>query len=517
MSLAIASSDRVAARSGVSVTLSFTTVSLLPVGGRITFAYPCNFFATEIVPTATSNVAGLGLTITAMSSFVVLSTSGVAIGANVPATIVFNNFKMGPGPNPGSATGVQVSTSADATPSDGVPSGIIGNFTQVNNVSLAIADKDRVSGTAGVSVTLSFVPTATIPPGGSVTLTYPSAFFESGIIPNVNGAGSSSVLGLGAVYSASGSTSLILTTSGAFINASSNFSITISGLVIGVARVNSSDSIMVSTSVDQANSIAAACGVIAPGAPAIDPKFASILEGSWSGVCSQFSAVVSSSPANVFRSQVGLQCIPVVHRYNYTVVYANTTSSSPVAVFTRGAGYTEFLSTGYSTVAATGRRNLAAAANQLVLTLDGVSGESRCAQVAISSAAVNVMLEYGSGTLGLNSVHQSCLPAPLTAPQMACADAASYSYVCTLQRQLPAPFTLPDNSPPVAAPSPYTNPTSFPTESPDSRFLPVSLSRAARAAVWAGGAQGLFVGGNFLRAGASPYTNHIAQVMILFL
>ena len=28
----------------------------------------------------------------------------------------------------------------------------------------------------------------------------------------------------------------------------------------------------------------------------------------------------SSSPANVFRSQVGLQCIPVVHRHNYTMV-----------------------------------------------------------------------------------------------------------------------------------------------------------------------------------------------------
>jgi len=247
---------------------------------------------------------------------------------------------------------------------------------------------------------------------------------------------------------------------------------------------------MVSTSVDQANSTAAACGVIAPGAPAIEPKFASILEGSWFGVCSQFAAVVSSSPANVFRSQVGLQCIPVVHRYNYTIVYANTTSSSPVAVYTRGAGYTEFLGTGYSTVASTGRRNLAAAANALVLTLDGVSGESRCAQVAISSAAVNVMLEYGSGTLGKSSVHKRYLPAPLSALQMACTDAASYAYVCTLQWRLPAPFTLPDNSPPVAAPSPYTNPISFPTESPDSRFLPVPQSRAALAAAWAGRGQG---------------------------
>jgi hypothetical protein len=339
VSLSIASADRVAARSGVSVTLSFTTVSQLPVGGRITFSYPCNFFATDVAPAfASSNVAGLVVTITSMSSYAIASTGGVVIGPSVAATIVFNNFKMGPSANQGSVTGVQVSTSADTTASDGVPSGIIGSFTQVNNVSLAIAEKDRVSGTAGVSVTLSFVPTAAIPPGGSITLTYPSGFFVSGIIPNVNGAGSSSVLGLGAVYSASGHTLLVLTTSGAFISASSTFSITISGLVIGVARVNSSDSIMVSTSVDQANSTAAACGVIAPGAPAIDPKFASILEGSWSGVCSQFAAVVSSSPANVFRSQVGLQCIPVVHRYNYTIVYANTTSSSPVAVYTRGAG-----------------------------------------------------------------------------------------------------------------------------------------------------------------------------------
>jgi hypothetical protein len=81
--------------------------------------------------------------------------------------------------------------------------------------------------------------------------------------------------------------------------------------------------------------------------------------------------------------------------------------------------------TGYSNVASTGCHNLAEAANALVLNLEGVSGESRCAQVVTSSPAVNVMLEYGSGTLGLSSVDQSCLPAPHSAPQMACTDAAS--------------------------------------------------------------------------------------------
>ncbi len=345
-------------------------------------------------------------------------------------------------------------------------------------------------------------------------MTYPSGFFVAGIIPHVNGAGSSTVPGLGAFYSATQNNSLVFFTSGAFINASSNFSITISGLVIGAARVNSSDSIMVSTSVDPANSQPAASGAISPGAPAINPQLASMLEGTWSGVCSQFAAVVSSSPADVFRSQVGLQCIPVVHRYNYTVIYANTSSDSPVVVYTRGAGYTEYVGTKYSTVAESGRRILAAAGNQFVLTLDSV-GNSRCASVSLTAFSVNSMLEYGSGTLGLSSVHQSCLPETISAPEMSCTDKASYSYVCSLQRQLPAPYTLPDQSPPAAAPSPYTNPTSFPTESPDSRFLPVLLSRAARAAVWAGGANGLFVGGNFLRAGASPYTNHIAQVVIL--
>ena len=281
------------------------------------------------------------------------------------------------------------------------------------------------------------------------------------------------------------------------------------------ASANSSDSILVSTSSDQGNSEPVASGIILPGAPAIDPQFASKLEGTWTGVCSQFAAVVSSSPADVFRSQVGLQCIPVVHRYNYTVVYANTTTSSPVVVYTRSSGFTDFLGTKYSTVSETGYRTLAAARNQFILTLDSVSGVSRCSSVAISSAAINSMVEYGSGTLGMSSVHQSCLPETLSAPQMACTDKASYSYVCSLQRQLPSPFTLPDDSPLVAAPSPYTNPSSFPTESPDSRYLPVLLSRAARAAVWAGGAQGLFVGGNFLRAGSSPYANHVAQVFTL--
>jgi hypothetical protein len=489
---------------------------LLPAGGSITLSYPTNFFSTDVVPTFVgSSVSGLVVSISGMSPHIVATTSGVAIGASVDTSITFGNFKMGPNITQGT-TGVKVSTSADTTPSECVPSGSISAFSQVSNVSLIIDDKVRVAGTAGVSATLSFVPTITIPPGGSVTLTYPSGFFASGIMPYVNGAGSSSVLGFGAVYTPTRNTSVVFYTSGASINASSKFSITISGLVIGGAIVNSSDSIMVSTSSDQADSVPVASGTIAPGAPAVNPDFVSMLEGTWSGVCSQFAAVISSSPADVFRSQVGLQCIPVVHRYNYTIVYANTSSNAPVVVYTRDAGYTEFLGTKYSTVSENGRRVLAAASNQFVLTLDGVNGASRCASVAISRASMNTMLEYGSGTLGLSSSHQSCLPETLSAPQMACADKASYSYVCSLQRQLQAPFALTDNSPPVAAPSPYTYPYSFPTESPDSRFLPVLLSRAARAAVWAGGAQGLFVGGNFLRAGSSPYTNHIAQVIIFF-
>jgi hypothetical protein len=451
--------------------------------------------------------------ITGIAPHIVAITSRVAIGASVETSIVFSNFKMGPYPSEGT-TGIQVSTSADTIPSTCVPSGILKNGTQVSNVSLIIDDKFRIAGSAGVSVTVSFVPTTTIPPGGSVTLTYPSGLFVAGIVPFVTGAGSSSVPGLGSVYSATQNTSLVLFTSGAYINASSNFCITISGLVIGAARANSSSSVMVSTSVDIANSEPVASGIILPGPPAVNPHIASLIEGTWSGVCSQFAAVVSSSPADVFRSQVGLQCIPVVHRYNYTVVYANITSGHPVVVYTRASGYTEFLGTGYSTVSETGRRILVAAGSQLILTLDDSSGSSRCASVMVSTAAINSMVEFGSGTLGLNSVHQSCLPETLSAPQMACSEKISYSYVCSLQRLLPVPFTMPDNSPPIVAPSPYTNPSSFPTESPDSRFLPVLLSRAARAAVWAGGAAGLFVGGNFLRAGASPYTNHIAQVFI---
>jgi hypothetical protein len=514
VALTIASNDLIASKGGVLATLSFRTSSGLPAGGSITLSYPTNFFSTDVVPTfVRSSVQGLVVSISGMSPRLVATTSGVAIGASDLMSITFGNFKMGPNPSQGT-TGVRVSTSADTTPSVCVPSGSISAFSQVSNVSLIIDDKVRVAGAAGVSVTLSFVPTITIPPGGSVTLTYPSGFFASGITPYVNGAGSSSVLGFGAVYTPTQNSSVVFYTSGASINASSIFTITIRGLVIGGAIVNSSDSIMVSTSSDQANSVPVASGTIAPGAPAVNPDFVSMLEGTWSGVCSQFAAVISSSPADVFRSQVGLQCIPVVHRYNYTIVYANTSSNAPVVVYTRDAGYTEFLGTKYSTVSETGRRVLAAASNQFVLTLDGVNGASRCASVAISRSSMNTMLEYGSGTLGLSSSHQSCMPETLSVPQMACADKASYSYVCSLQRQLQAPFALPDNSPPVAAPSPYTNPYSFPTESPDSRFLPVLLSRAARAAVWAGGAQSLFVGGNFLRAGSSPYTNHIAQVIL---
>jgi len=53
-------------------------------------------------------------------------------------------------------------------------------------LSFAIASSDRVAGKSSVPVTLGFTPTTPIPSGGTITLTYPSGFFASGVTPQIN-------------------------------------------------------------------------------------------------------------------------------------------------------------------------------------------------------------------------------------------------------------------------------------------------------------------------------------------
>jgi hypothetical protein len=125
--------------------------------------------------------------------------------------------------------------------------------------SIIISSHDRKSGKRVVSLTINFTPSMPVPPGGTITLSYPSGFFAPSITPTV-AAGSSSVAGLTGTCSATTSTSVVITTAGAVIPASA-FVLTVSGFSIGMIRIQSG-SVVVRTSADMLGSEPISSGFI---------------------------------------------------------------------------------------------------------------------------------------------------------------------------------------------------------------------------------------------------------------
>jgi len=94
-----------------------------------------------------------------------------------------------------------------------------------------ISANDRKAGKTSVPLTLGFTPANPVPPGGTITLTYPSGFFAASITPSVE-AGSSSVAGLTGTCSATTNSSVVITTAGAVIPPSA-FVVTMTGFKMG--------------------------------------------------------------------------------------------------------------------------------------------------------------------------------------------------------------------------------------------------------------------------------------------
>jgi len=125
-SFAIATSDRLAFKTGVSITLAFTPVTSLPSGGTITLTYPSGFFASSVTPivaAGASSVAGLtaNCSATTATSFVI-TTSGASISTSA-FTITIKGLTMGAATK--GAVGITVSSSADPVQSPPVASGAV--------------------------------------------------------------------------------------------------------------------------------------------------------------------------------------------------------------------------------------------------------------------------------------------------------------------------------------------------------------------------------------------------------
>jgi hypothetical protein len=131
--LEITSADRVANRTSITATLSFSTSStgLISSQGSITLSYPSFFFAPQATPTigfiAPSLFEGSCDAIT--ENQIVITTPEI-IDLSTLVIITITGLTMGSA-TVGSSTGITVETSGDTTTSAGSPSGVIVSIAAV--------------------------------------------------------------------------------------------------------------------------------------------------------------------------------------------------------------------------------------------------------------------------------------------------------------------------------------------------------------------------------------------------
>jgi hypothetical protein len=242
----------------VSVTISFIPSSVLPAGGTITLSYPLHFFSPSVLPTVTAGSTSVNDLVAFCSSTtntnIVITTAGAPMFPSSAVTITISGFAMGAATSGGS---VFLESSADTVPSLPVSSGSI--FGQVKNASFVISSSERIAGRVGVPITIGFSPSTSLNPGGTITLTYPSAFFAF-CTPTV-GLSDVSISNLTLSCSTTTATSFVLTTSGATISAGAMVSLTISGLTMGGAT-SGSVGVYMQTSADTLSSTAVSSGGI---------------------------------------------------------------------------------------------------------------------------------------------------------------------------------------------------------------------------------------------------------------
>jgi len=132
LSFIIASSDRIAGKSSVPVTFSFTTSvgGALAAGSTITLMYPSGFFASTGTPPGLLISGGgpTGTVATPTSTQIIITTATQAIAASTVVTVTLTGLTIGAA-TAGSSYSITVATSADQTASIGVSSGGIAAST----------------------------------------------------------------------------------------------------------------------------------------------------------------------------------------------------------------------------------------------------------------------------------------------------------------------------------------------------------------------------------------------------
>jgi hypothetical protein len=265
-SFLIAESDSKAGKIGISATLSFTPsiFGKLPSGSTITLMYPSTFFVSNVTPVISSESSSIEGLVAVCGpttlNYVIITTAGRTI-PSLPFIVTLSGFTLHPH-NLG-VSKVSVRTSSDLMASHDFESSKIA--LPISDLSFIISPSDRYAMKTGVRVILRFTPGNTIFPGGTISLSFPVAFFALSMIPVVP-ANSSNVVGLTAVCSLASNTSIVITTSDAVIQPLP-FTLTISGFSITSSCTHPGGNVVVQTSTDTMPSAPVHSGMIyeAPG------------------------------------------------------------------------------------------------------------------------------------------------------------------------------------------------------------------------------------------------------------
>jgi alpha-tubulin suppressor-like RCC1 family protein/serine/threonine protein kinase len=254
----MSATDRIASKSGVAVTLSFSVSvgGALDSSSTITFKYPSNFFVPSAEPTvnASSALTVQSAATTATSIVMTINSGSVASAAKVSLTL--SGLTMGPD-TAGVSSGMKISTSADLFDSSGVPTGVIGD--KVTDVGFKMYELDRVALKTYSTATVTFKVSAggALSTNSTITIAYPANFFASSPAPSVSA--SSDLVVRSEVPATS---AVVLTVSSGSSPSAGVVSLTLFGLTMGPSTYGSTSGITVQTSVDLLVSSAAASGPI---------------------------------------------------------------------------------------------------------------------------------------------------------------------------------------------------------------------------------------------------------------
>ncbi len=235
---------RVPASTAATLTLTFTPTKMIQIGGKITVNFPATFFAATPAPAnndaGSASVGSMTATSVYSTNSIVITTAAASAPAGTAFTITLSGLVVGSATTGGDVT---IQTDLDAALSMTVSSGGLGQPV----TALTVTPSSTALAATSVSVVLKFTTVTSVPAGGTITLNFPTGWFDTSATPAANTASSSSVATLTATSSIA-SNKIIITTANAAIPVGA-FTITLTGLKTGATAV-AAGKFGVSTSTD---------------------------------------------------------------------------------------------------------------------------------------------------------------------------------------------------------------------------------------------------------------------------